>query len=67
MKFEYLEDEGITSIMAETDDICVICKFFDYCPLIGALETNLVYPSANRITIEECPIFAPEYDDRTDN
>ena len=57
MYFEYKEKEGYTEVSAETNDICVMCKLFDSCPLLGALETNLVYPSADIITIENCPIY----------
>ena len=60
MKFEYLEQEGITEVSTDLDDKCTLCKNFDVCPLLGALEINLVYPSADKLTIEECPIFELE-------
>lgn len=59
MKFKYKNDIKLTEVSAETDDICLFCSLFDDCPLLGALSTNLVYPSADRITIEECPIYEP--------
>lgn len=68
MYFEYLEEEGYTEVSAETSDICVMCKLFDTCPLISALEINLVYPSADKLHIEDCPLYIPDFeDDSTDN
>lgn len=60
MKFRYNDDTKVTDIWAETDDICLFCALFDYCPLLGALEINLVYPSADRITVAACSIYHPE-------
>lgn len=59
MNFKYNSETKLTEIGAETDDICLFCSLLDYCPFIGALETNLVYPSADRLTIEDCPIYEP--------
>lgn len=66
MQFEYNSKEGITEVAAETSDICLFCSLFDYCPLVGALETNLVYPSADRITVVDCPIYEPMVLDGTE-
>ena len=57
MEFEYLEKEGITKVTAETTDRCFLCDNFEDCPLLGALETNIVYPSAEYLEINECPMF----------
>ena len=57
MQFQYISEEGITEVSAETSDKCFMCQLFDACPLVGALEINLVYPSADKLTIEDCPIF----------
>lgn len=57
MNFEYNSDTGITEVAVGLDDICLFCNLLEYCPLIGALETNLVYPSADKITIQECSIY----------
>ena len=62
MYFEYKEGEGYTEVSAETDDIFVLCKFFDSCPLMGALETNIVYPSCEKLQIESCPMYEPDWD-----
>jgi hypothetical protein len=60
MKFKYNFETKLTEIGAETDDICLFCSLFEEdCPLMGGLEINLVYPSANRITIAECPMYEP--------
>lgn len=66
MQFQYNSDEGITEVSVETDDICLFCSLLDSCPLAGALATNLVYPSANRLTIEDCPIYDPMLLDGTE-
>lgn len=60
MRFKYISEEGITEVLAGKDDICLMCKLFDYCPLLGALEINLVYPAADKLTIKDCPIYDPE-------
>lgn len=60
MFFEYLETEGYTQVNAEVTDRCVLCELFDSCPLINALELNLVYPFADNLTIEECSLYTPE-------
>lgn len=59
MKFDYDDITGLTDVRVETDDICLLCSLLEYCPLMGALETNLVYPSANKLTIQECSIYEP--------
>lgn len=60
MYFEYDEQEGYTVVSAELEDKCVMCKYFDECPLIGAIETHLVYPSASSLYVEECPMYELE-------
>ena len=67
MYFEYNEEVGITEVYSETDDICVMCKYFDFCPLIGALEQHTVYHSDNEIYIEDCPMYAPYVDEASVN
>ena len=62
MFFEYKEGEGYTEVSAETDDICALCKCFDDCPLIGALETHIVYPSCEQLCIESCPMYEPDFE-----
>lgn len=62
MFFEYKEGEGYTEVSAETDDICALCKWFDNCPLIGALETHIVYPSCEQLCIEDCPMYEPDFE-----
>lgn len=57
MIFKYNSESKLTECKAEVTDICVLCNLFDGCPLVGALEINLVYPSASSLTIEDCPIF----------
>jgi hypothetical protein len=63
MYFNYDEVAGYTVVSAETDDICVMCKHFDFCPFIGALENNIVYPSCDKLWIEDCPIYEQELGD----
>ena len=65
MQFEYLEEEGITEIATDMDDKCTFCRNFDICPLLGALEINLVYPSADKLTVEDCPLF--DFEELTNN
>ena len=60
MYFKYKEKEGYTEVSVETDDICALCKWFDYCPLIGAFQTHLVYPSCEQLCIEKCPMYEPD-------
>lgn len=60
MFFDYIEDEDYTQVSAEVDDKCVLCALFDNCPLITALGLNVVYPSADKISIEECSLYYPE-------
>lgn len=60
MYFKYLDKEGITDVISEIDDICVLCRYYDACPLIGAIATNVVYPSAEKLQIEDCVMYAPE-------
>ena len=67
MYFEYNEDEDITEVFAETTDVCVMCKYVDSCPLMGAFENNVVYPSANNIEIEDCPMYMPYIDEACEN
>lgn len=57
MKFEYNEETGLTQVAAEIEDRCLLCDKFEDCPLIQALEINLVYPCANKLQIEDCPMF----------
>lgn len=57
MKFEYLSDEGITRIQPNIEDKCSLCDTFEDCPLIQALTINLVYPSAYKLQIKDCPMF----------
>ena len=59
MYFEFNEAENRTIVTAETDDVCVLCSLFDYCPFIGALESHVVYPSAELLSIEDCPMYCP--------
>lgn len=60
MKFKYNLKTKYTDIGAGADDICLFCSLFESdCPLMDALAINLVYPSANTITIEECPMYEP--------
>ena len=60
MKFKYNGRTKYTDIGAGVDDICLFCSLFESdCPLMGALGINLVYPSADKITIKECPIYEP--------
>lgn len=67
MYFKYNEEEDITEVWTETDDICVTCKYFDYCPLMAAFENNVVYPSANTLTIEECSMYELYIDEACEN
>ena len=60
MNFKYDEEEGITEVVAEVEDVCLMCANFDDCPLIQALSINLVYPSASNLTIEQCPLYVME-------
>ena len=54
MNFHYNSETKLTDVGIELDDICLFCNFSEGgCPLIGALEENIVYPSANRLNIEE--------------
>lgn len=47
--------------MLDTTNPCVLCKFFDSCPLMGALETHIVYPSCENICIEDCAMYEPDF------
>ena len=67
MFFEYNEEVDITEIQTETSDICIFCKYYDYCPLISAVENNIVYPSANYLEIDDCPMYAPYVDEASEN
>ena len=60
MYFEYDEEEGYTNVITEVTDKCVLCHLFDNCPLIKAMELNIVYPSAEGLIIEECSLYTPE-------
>lgn len=57
MYFEYDENEGLTKVSAEQTDICMLCDNFDSCPLVGAFESNMVYPAFSELTISECPMY----------
>ena len=59
MRFRYNSETALTDISIGTKDICLFCSLQSYCPLMGALETNLVYPSADKLTIKECPVYTP--------
>lgn len=67
MHFDYNEDEGITEVYTATSDDCVMCRYFDFCPLIDAIENNLVYPAANILNIEGCLMYAPYVEDANPN
>ena len=67
MKFQYNEELGITEIQTDTVDVCIFCKYFDFCPFLGALENNVVYPSASPLEIDECPMYAPYIEEASEN
>ena len=67
MKFQYNEELGITEIQTDTVDVCIFCKYFDFCPFLGALENNVVYPSASHLEIDDCPMYAPYIEETSEN
>lgn len=56
MQFRYDENDKITEVILSEDDICYNCYIDDKCPLIGAYQYGLAYPSADKITISYCEI-----------
>lgn len=67
MKFQYDEVVGITEIQTDTSDICIFCKYYDFCPFLGAIENNVVYPSASHLEIDECPMYSPYIEEASEN
>jgi hypothetical protein len=67
MKFQYDEVVGITEIQTDTSDICIFCKYYDFCPFLGAIENNVVYPSASYLEIDDCPMYAPYIEEASEN
>jgi hypothetical protein len=59
MNFEFDKKSKQTICIAETSDSCVTCDLFDVCPLVLAIRLHVVYPSAETITLEGCPMFEP--------
>ena len=59
MFFEYNADEGYTEVNCEVDDACLLCNLYDLCPLIGAIENNIVYPSSNNLYVASCSLYEP--------
>ena len=57
MFFYYDEEDNITDIEFENDDLCLNCNRADDCTLIKALQSNLVYPSSATINIRYCDIY----------
>lgn len=57
MNFKFDKKSNQTICIAETSDSCVMCDLFDICPLVLAIRLHVVYPSAETITLEGCPMF----------
>lgn len=56
MQFKYNEKTGINDIIFEETDICYDCLIDDKCPLVGALQYNIVYPNADIMPITYCEL-----------
>jgi len=67
MRFQYDDVSDYTDIYASVNDVCVLCRHFDVCPLMEAIGSNLVYPSADKLTIAECPMFEMETIEESEN
>lgn len=56
MQFKYDKVNKINQITFCETDICYDCLIDDKCPLIGALQYNVVFPNKTDFPIEFCEL-----------
>lgn len=57
MIFNYNEKTDITNLELDEEDVCNECNFYNHCPLIGAIMSNIVYPSAMHLIFGDCHFY----------
>ena len=56
MIIKYNEELKVNDIEIEETDICYTCNIDGKCPLLSALQWNIVYPSTSSLEIKFCEI-----------
>ena len=58
MKIVYNDELKVNEIELEETDICYTCNIDNKCPLLSAIQWNVVYPATNDMNIKFCEIKA---------
>lgn len=57
MIFNYDEQDDITDIDFDDEDLCFMCLHQNECPLIKCLQCSIVYPASQIIHVKFCDFF----------
>jgi hypothetical protein len=57
MNFAHNEKLNKVDCFIEDIDSCYLCRFTDVCPLIGAIQEAVVFPSKSDIFVDGCKMF----------
>ena len=57
MNFQHNEEINKVDCYIEESDSCYLCRYNQVCPLIGAIQEGVVYPSQSDIYVDSCKMF----------
>ena len=57
MILSYNSETKYTDMKFENKDICRYCDNCDECPLLSAIQNNIVYVCREDFSIENCPMY----------